>query len=67
MLAFSSVSYGQGGNPGCDPDCNCRADQSICPIDNGLLILMFIGVAYGIKKYKDAKTSSATFDKSITD
>lgn len=67
MLAFSSVSYGQVGDPGCDPACNCRADMSVCPIDSGLLILMLIGVAYGIKKYRDTKRTSVSFDNAVSD
>jgi hypothetical protein len=47
--------YAQGGDPGCDPLCNCRADQSICPIDNGVWVLLIIGVLYGIKKIRDAR------------
>ena len=43
------------GDPGCDPLCNCRADGSICPIDNGLYVLLAIGVGYGIIKARNLK------------
>ena len=43
------------GDPGCDPGCNCRADYSICPIDNGVWILLLIGIIYGIYKIKSAR------------
>lgn len=31
-----------------------------CPIDSGLVFLLIIGVAYGIKKVMDARKSSVT-------
>jgi hypothetical protein len=42
-------------DPGCAPDCNCRDDRTICPIDGGLTALLAIGVAYGIKRYKGSR------------
>ena len=42
-------------DPGCDPQCNCRADGSICPIDGGLFALLAVGVIYGIKKVRDSR------------
>ena len=45
----------QGVDPGCAPDCNCRLDHSICPIDNSVWILLLIGAFYGIKKIRDAR------------
>jgi len=42
-------------NPGCDDLCNCRSDNSICPIDNSVWILLIIGALYGIKKIRDAR------------
>ncbi len=39
---------GGGPDPGCDPDV-------ICPIDSGLITLIAVGVAYGIKKIRDQK------------
>ena len=30
-------------------------DQSACPIDGGLSILLAAGVGYGVKKYRDGK------------
>ena len=47
------ISFAQ--EPGCDPGCNCRADGSICPVDNGVWVLLCIGVLYGIKKIRDAR------------
>ena len=52
-------------DPYCDPQCNCRSDGSVCPIDGGLSALLAIGVAYGIKKYKDTKKHSERLDESI--
>ena len=43
------------GDPYCDPLCNCRKDGSVCPIDNGVYVLLALGVLYGIKKVKDAR------------
>ena len=42
-------------DPGCAPDCNCRLDMSICPIDNSVWILLVIGALYGVKKIRDAR------------
>ena len=69
MPAIIMAQGGPGGpgNPACDPDCNCYPDGTPCPIDSGVLILIFIGVAYGIKKYNDTKTSSATFYNADSD
>ena len=53
LLCTPVLIYAQ--DPGCDPSCNCRADYSICPIDNGVWVLLFIGVLYGIKKIRDAR------------
>ena len=55
LLCTPVLIYAQGGDPGCDPSCNCREDHSICPIDNGVWVLLFIGVLYGIKKIRDAR------------
>ena len=58
MVAFiclPSMTQAQVGDPGCDPQCNCRADMSICPIDGGLSFLLALGVGYGIKKVRDAR------------
>jgi len=43
------------GDPACDPQCNCRPDHSICPIDSYLYVLLGIGLLYGIKKVRDQK------------
>jgi hypothetical protein len=50
---------GGTGDPACDPQCNCRPDGSICPIDSNLYILLAIGLVYGIKKVKDSRKSTA--------
>lgn len=50
FLFFFSPVLVNAQDPGCDPLCNCRADGSICPIDNGVWILLSIGALYGIKK-----------------
>ena len=56
LLCTPVLIYAQfGDDPGCDPMCNCRKDHSICPIDNGVWVLLFIGVLYGIKKIRDAR------------
>lgn len=44
-------------DPACDPGCNCRADGSICPIDNGVYALLAIGIGYGLVKARTAKKS----------
>lgn len=53
----SATEDGNPGDPYCDPLCTCMndANHTPCPIDNGLLFLLAIGVVYGIKKVKDAK------------
>jgi hypothetical protein len=60
------MAQGPGGPgpvyPACDPDCNCRPDGSICPIDDGLYLLLFIGLGYGIKKYRDAAKVKAEIE-----
>lgn len=48
-------------NPGCDPS------DPACPIDGGLSALLAIGVAYGIKKYKDTKKHPEAPDDSIVE
>jgi hypothetical protein len=51
------------GNPG-DPGCNpygYRWDGTqwiLCPIDDGLYVLLGIGVLYGIKKVRDQKKAA---------
>jgi hypothetical protein len=46
-----------GGDPACDPKCNCRADGSYCPIDSYVYILLGIGVLYGVWKGKAVRSS----------
>lgn len=47
------------GDPGCDPLCNCRADGSICPIDNGLVLLLAAGIGYGLLKFRSSYKKEA--------
>lgn len=60
-----AIVMGQGpggpGDPACDPDCNCYPDPPYapCPIDDGLYLLLFVGLGYGIKKYRDASKVKA--------
>ncbi|HEY8660503.1 MAG TPA: hypothetical protein VIL78_15820 [Hanamia sp.] len=54
-------------DPGCDPITCTRADGSYCPIDGGLSALLAIGVAYGIKKYKDTKKHPEALGESIVE
>ncbi len=56
LLFFSPSLHAQVGDPGCDPECNCRSDGSYCPIDNGVWILLSVGVLYGLKKIKSARS-----------
>ncbi len=55
FICLPSIVLAQVGDPGCDPQCNCRADGSICPIDGGLTALLAVGIGYGIKKVRDAR------------
>lgn len=61
VLSMPAILKAQGGpggpgDPACDPQCNCYPDPPYapCPIDDGLYLLIFIGLGYGIKKYRDA-------------
>ena len=40
------------------PDPNCDPLDPSCPIDSGLVILIAIGAAYGIKKVVDSRKVS---------
>jgi hypothetical protein len=51
------ITFAQG-EPGCDPGCSCRLDHSFCPIDNGVWVLLSIGILYGIKKIRDARKNA---------
>ena len=55
LALLPSPVHAQPGDPGCDPLCNCREDQSICPIDGGLSLLLAAGVGYGLKKARDTR------------
>jgi len=71
LVSLPIVSRAQV-DPACDPGCNCACAGYIdasgncvgtvytCPIDNGVYILLLLGVGYGIKKVRDSrKTASA--------
>ncbi|HEY5408707.1 MAG TPA: hypothetical protein VIJ92_16550 [Ginsengibacter sp.] len=60
LLYFPALVHAQG-NPNCDP-----GDPS-CPIDSGLIVLLAIGVGYGIKKYYDLKRSSSQLDNKVSE
>lgn len=49
---------GYVGDPACDPQCNCRPDKSICPIDSYVYLLLGVGILYGIKKVKDSSKTA---------
>jgi hypothetical protein len=55
FITIPGFIFAQGGDPGCDPICNCRADGTICPIDDGLYALLAIGIGYGIIKVRKQK------------
>jgi hypothetical protein len=42
------------------PDPNCDPLDPACPIDNGLVILIAIGAAYGIKKVVNSRKAIVT-------
>lgn len=50
---------GSVGDPACDPQCNCRPDMSICPIDTYVYVLLGIGVLYGVWKGKGKSVRSS--------
>ncbi len=58
-ISLPSVTQAQLGDPGCDPLCNCRADGSICPIDNGLVLLLATGIGYGLLKFRSSYKKGA--------
>lgn len=63
MVCLPSLIYAQGpGDPGCGPD----IPPELCPIDGGLSALFAIGVGYGIKKYKEAKSPLASQDDTFS-
>lgn len=55
LTSLPVLVQAQIGDPGCDPDCNCKADGTPCPIDGGLGVLLATGVFYGIKKVRDTR------------
>lgn len=50
-------SPGDPVNPGCDPLDNTNKPGEVCPIDNGLLILLAGGAIFGIIQIKRSRTS----------
>ncbi len=45
-------------DPGCDPlGGGVRPDGSPCPIDGGVVALLILGAAYGVKKVADHRKS----------
>jgi hypothetical protein len=57
-IVFFPVVTNAQVDPLCDPGCNCRPDGSICPIDNGVYVLLLIGIGYGIYKIKHTKKAT---------
>lgn len=51
----TALQDGQPGDPYCDPLCNCRKDGSICPIDDGIYVLLAAGAILGIVHIKRSK------------
>ncbi len=56
-----SVTVRAGADPYCDPDCNCinNDPNQVCPIDGGVVALIVLGAAYGIKKVVDNRKTEA--------
>ena len=54
FIFLPALSHDQGSGPGCDP-AGFYPDNTPCPIDGGLLVLLFLGAVYGIKKVMDAR------------
>jgi hypothetical protein len=44
-------------DPYCDPQCTCRADGSICPIDDGLVALLAAGAVFGIVQIRRSRAA----------
>jgi len=57
LIILPTLIFAQMSDPGCDPGCNCRADGSICPIDNGVYALLAVGIGYGLVRVRNAKKS----------
>ncbi len=54
------VNAEMGSNPGdpyCDPLCNCRKDGSVCPIDNGLVVLLAAGALFGVVQIRRSRAA----------
>ena len=51
QLCVTVNVYAQA-DPYCDPDCNCYPNPPYapCPIDGGVVALLVLGAAYGVKK-----------------
>jgi hypothetical protein len=52
----TAVEESQPGDPYCDPLCNCRKDGSICPIDDGIYVLLAAGAIFGILHTRRSRT-----------
>jgi len=68
FLISPFISLADPGDPG-DPGCNpygYRRDENgnwvLCPIDDGVYVLLGIGVLYGIKKVKNSRKQSPAAD-----
>jgi len=54
FLLLPNLVHAQPGGPP-NPNCNPDVPLELCPIDSGLIALIAIGIAYGIKKIRDQK------------
>ena len=65
IFSIPALVKGQGPtDPGCNPDGYGRNPDGtyyVCPIDDGLYLLLILGVGYGIKKMRDSKKTNRVF------
>lgn len=54
---FSTYAQGIGSDP-----CDYQDPMIPCPIDDGVIALLVIGVVYGMKKVKDFRKETSTTD-----
>ena len=57
MSTALDAEDGDPVDPYCDPLCNCRADKSICPIDDGVYVLLAAGAVFGIVQIKRSRAA----------